>query len=145
MSTLPPSLARRLAVEKVVLARTFPRFTVDEANRAVTGVLSSNAGLNYSLRIEVDDTYPDTVPSVYVTWPQLKQQDGTPLADLGPTSRMHILGGRGGAVQLCHSQGAKWSVSDTLHRVLIKARVWLEAYELHHQTGLSIDRFLRHQ
>ena len=38
----------------------------------------------------------------------------------------------------------KWSNDNSLYQVLMKGRIWLEAYEIHLRTGEDLEKYLAH-
>ena len=56
---------------------------------------------------------------------------------------MHTLSnGPNGEVQICHWRDDRWHSGITFNRVLMKAMLWLEAYDQHLSTGYDIDAFV---
>lgn len=107
--------------------------------------LRTNSGQQYAVRFVLPDGYPDALPEALVTHPKpLIDHDGRCLADFGPSSSMHILEGHDGFTSICHYHPARWAADMTLYKVAMKARIWLEAYEIHLRTGDPIDTYLAH-
>jgi hypothetical protein len=130
-----------MEVERQVLARYFPGFKL--TGERLTGKLRTSVGNVYSVRIELDG-FPDAVPDVWIDDPSMVMHDGQLLAEIGASSTMHTLNpDDDDRVQICHHHPAKWTSSNTLYMVVMKALVWLEAWEGHRATGKSLDRFLR--
>jgi len=140
-------LRQRLDAEQRVLAEHFPSFIfhdLDTPTGRVDGVLTSNTDTAYKVRLYLRD-FPDEVPQAFIMDPILQHVNGYPLAELGGDERFHVLRPDGmGHVQICHFPDRYWRSSVTLQHVILKVRVWLEAYEGHHNTGRTIDNFLAH-
>ena len=89
--------------------------------------------------------YPDVAPKLYVLQPTLRCHDGSLLSELGTSSTMHVLAPNDhGHVQVCHYNDRFWRSSLTLYKVLMKTRVWLEAYERHLRHGEPVEHYLGH-
>jgi hypothetical protein len=138
--------AVRLAHEKAVVDRYFPGFTWRNPQRdtRLTGKVRTNPGSSYQLEVRLPDDYPDSCPSVYVTSPALKMKTGAALPS--PSHQMHTLSpDSDGHPQICHYHPNSWTMDNSIYLVLMKARLWLEAYEFHLQTGDPIEHFLADQ
>jgi hypothetical protein len=72
-----------------------------------------------------------------------EDEESNPL--LSTSGSMHTLGGVKGCVQICHYSSSNWSPNVTLYKVILKGRLWLEAYEIYLRTGNDIDTYLPHQ
>lgn len=135
-------LDKRLTTEARILAKYFPTFAVQTG--VVTGTLTSNSETTYGIRLDTP-SFPEKMPSVYVTSPVLYTHDGRRLSQLEPSGRMHILNpDPAGNPQICHWHPRLWATDVTLYQVIMKARVWLEAWEQHRLTGQPLDRYLPH-
>lgn len=134
----------RLAAERKILAGTFPTCSLDTAGRLVMATLTANSGRAYSVRLEVPATFPDAHPQAYITAPILFDRAGRKLAAVGTSAVMHTLTPRGDWVQVCHGHPERWDSRNTLYTVLLKARLWIEAYEAHLLDGRPLDTWLRH-
>jgi len=106
--------------------------------------MKTNSATVYPLRLFIPSDLPNSVPRVYV-WATLRDYSYRNLADTGVSANMHLLGPEDGHVQICHYRSTNWSPNVTFYKVFMKARLWLEAYEGHKQTGKSLDQYLRHQ
>jgi ubiquitin-protein ligase len=105
--------------------------------------MKTNSGTVYTLRIEIPPDYPNSIPAVYITNPKpLRTKYGASM--LEPSFPMHTLTGKDGHVRICHFGYNSWSPRQTLAKVVMKCRMWLEIYEYHLQTGASIDSILKH-
>ena len=143
-----PEQQQRLSTEKQILDIYLPAFRWENADGKlrVGGCLPVNGGQFFVVRAHIEQTFPYTPPVVLVVEPKpLCGHDGGDLADLDVSPAMHVLTPQDGMVSICHSSAERWSPSQTLYRVFMKARLWLEAYDGHVRTGLPIDHFLHHQ
>jgi ubiquitin-protein ligase len=105
--------------------------------------MKTNSGAVYTLRIDIPSDYPNSIPAVYVTNPKpLRTKFGEPM--LEPSPDMHTLSGKDGCVRICHFGVNSWSPRQTLAKVIMKCRIWLEVYESHLQTGVAIGYILKH-
>jgi hypothetical protein len=135
----------RLETEQRILNHYFPalRFQTRPV-RGVLGPLKTNSGQQYTLWVRTD-RFPDSPPPVYVLRPHLKAFCGSDLADYGASSSYHTLTPDShGHPQVCHHSSSMWHPKLTIYHAVLKARIWLEAYERHLQTGRPIDRWLEH-
>lgn len=104
--------------------------------------LKTQSGTIYVLKIEIKPDYPSSMPSVFVTYPgTLLDFDGSKM--LSASSAMHTLTGEAGFTKICHTWDANWNPNRTLFQVVMKARLWLEAYEGHKRTGNPMDHYLK--
>ena len=139
---------KRLAVEERLLAKYFRGIHIQDApdgpNPGVIGTLTTNGGSVYAVWLPLVD-FPDGRPQIYVVHPKLKTYEGGLLAEEGKTSKMHTLDpNEHGHVQICHYRDAHWHSNITLYKVVMKARLWLEAYDRYLETGRTLDQFLDH-
>jgi ubiquitin-protein ligase len=136
---------KRLQHETAVLERYFPKkfqfVNLNESNEYLDVGVKTQSGKVYRLHIRLKANYPSTLPKVYVVWP-------TPLTDyfgdpMKSTSHdMHTLSSDGSFVQICHFKKENWTPIQSLYKIVMKSRIWLEAYEGHLRTGRPIDVFL---
>ena len=141
-------LKKRLKVEEQLLRKYFKGFRIqnleEETDPGVIGVLRSNSGKRYTLWMPLED-FPDAAPPLYVVDPVLYDHDGDALGDYRPSYKMHLLSPDDhGHPRICHYDDDYWHPSVTLYKVVLKSRIWLEAYERHLATGRPIDDFLGH-
>lgn len=141
--------ARRLDTEARILARYWPTVRLQDTSGGphpgAVGTLTTQAGHTYTLFIDLA-RFPMVPPPAFVVRPALKDRDGLELRRYGVNASMHVLGGGDdGRVEICHHGEHCWTPRLTLHHVLLKLRVWLEAYEGHLRTGLPLDHWLGHQ
>lgn len=138
--------ADRLAAEKAVLAQKLPSniYVFREMNTSNAHLLvaaRTNQGNIYTLKIMLND-FPNSVPKVFVN-KMLCTKDGSPMD--GVSACMHTLGSENNCTRICHYGHGSWTPMVSLYKVYVKARLWLEMYELHLKTGNDIDYYLNHQ
>ncbi len=142
-------MAKRLDIEARLLARYFPAFHIqfpdDPEKAAVVGTTRTNRGNDYALWIPLED-FPDSAPSLFVVWPKRLRDHGRRLlSKRGTSGDMHLLGpDRHGHLQICHCNDSYWTPNETLYKIVMKGRLWLEAYEAHLESGEDIDVYLKH-
>jgi hypothetical protein len=106
----------------------------------------SGAGNSYTLWSPLPSDFPSGRPPVYVYLPNpLWGFRGIrTINSYGLSHAMHTLAnGPNNEVQICHWRSDKWHGGITLNKVMLKAIIWLEAYEQHIITGSDIDSFVR--
>ena len=149
-SPMTPQVVARLQKEQALLKTYFPTFHIqcpDDPGRAgAVGTLTTNAGNEYGLWIPLGTTFPNERPEMFVVSPKgLTNRRGKKLAKIGTDAAMHLLApNEHGHPQICHHNDASWTPNVTLYKVVMKARLWLEAYEMHKTTGKDIDHYLPH-
>jgi hypothetical protein len=112
---------------------------------AVARIWQQVAGSWYRLRVEVPGAYPDEKPRVYVEspvplpsyWPDRM------MSEFALTHNYHLLRTSDtGQVQICHFSDGHWDATKSIHLVVLKAKLWLQAYAEHHlRTGQPICDF----
>lgn len=135
----------RLDIETRVLEKYFPKkFNFVNINYPAGYLevgLKTQSGVVYKLRIEMKIDYPNSKPDVYVSYPgTLANYYGDKM--LGASSTMHTLTAKEEMTQICHTWDTNWNPNRSLFQVIMKARIWLEAYEGHKRTGNSMDHYL---
>ncbi|ASC71410.1 hypothetical protein XM38_023620 [Halomicronema hongdechloris C2206] len=138
---------KRLLIEKEILKKYFPAFKwvnpTDSSNTRIEGNVCTNSMKLYTLRVYIPSDFPNSRPDMVVTLPYpLEGCSGNDLKDYGASSSMHTLDPRDGYVQICHYKD--WTDNLTVYLVVLKGRIWLEAYEAHKRTGQPLDHFLPH-
>lgn len=138
----------RLDVERMFLQEKFPGFKIQDPfgpNPGVLGSMQTNAGNTYVIWLALGD-FPNVAPRMYIIAPKhLSTYSGQLLASIGASSEMHLLGPDDhGHPQICHYNGVFWHPKVSLSNVLMKGRLWLEAYEEHLRQGSPIDTYLPH-
>jgi len=135
------SEARR-RVEESLLDRFFPAFVLHQTT--ALGTLTTNSSRQYYVAVELQQ-FPLGPPDVKVVGPRLVDSQRRPLGERGPSGAMHHLGcDPTGSLRLCLFSQLQHSPQNTLYKALLKARLWLEAYENHLRTGQPIDQLLAH-
>ena len=141
------SRKRRMEVETDLLAQYFPGLRVQSGEgipEGVVGYVRTKSGQRYGLWIPTR-YFPNDAPDVYVVSPVLRRHDGSLLTRSGISARMHTQApNEHGHVQICHHSPSSWTSSMTLTKLVVKALLWLHAYEQHVQHGHPIDHYLRH-
>ncbi|XP_028405119.1 uncharacterized protein LOC114527618, partial [Dendronephthya gigantea] len=130
---------QRLAAEKSVLEHYFPgcvRWIDPTDNTKVEITLKTNNDNEYILRIYIGD-FPNSVPDMVVV------SSPNPMPDWGSSYSNHTLTRRDGYLRICHYHYSQWTDRSSLYEVVMKGRVWLEAYEGHLRTGQPMNYFLR--
>jgi ubiquitin-protein ligase len=136
---------QRLQHEIAILEKYFPRRYKFEnlwlENELLDVGIRTQSGKVYRLNIKLNPDYPNSMPSVYVVYPlPLLKHDGSVIS--GASHDMHTLSNDGQNVQICHFKQENWNPNQSLYKVILKARIWLEAYEGHLATGNPIDYYL---
>lgn len=137
--------AQRLHFETTILERYFPRRYKFENLHSSDGYLDvgmkTQSGKVYRLNIKLNPDYPNSLPKVYVVHPlPLRNHSGSIIE--GASHDMHTLSNDGEKIQLCHFKSENWNPNQSLYKIILKARIWLEAYEGHLRTGKPIDFYL---
>ncbi len=138
---------QRAATENALLEQYFGKvyWFGDHTTVCAEVGLVTNSGTQYAVRLMLPDEYPDRLPEALITHPRgLTNYRGRDLADIGSSPEMHLLPSRGPYASICHYHPARWAADMTLYKVVMKARIWLEAYEMHARTGKPLDSYLKH-
>jgi len=138
---------KRLAEERAILQRFFPNFRwIDPwGETKLEGPMQTNNGHTYTVRVYIPADYPNSIPTVVILSPTMLDFKGRDLRAQGMSTLMHTLENTDGYLTICHYRSEKWQPQLTLYKVLIKVRLWLEAYEGHKATGRMMDDYLKHQ
>lgn len=132
---------KRLQLEKYFIDQLFPTFQVKHptTNTYWTGTLTTNADRKYRLRIYIPEQYPEQPPRTYIISPNpLYTYDGTDLYTIGASHKMHTFDSSNSYPQICLYRPENWTAEYTLVSCLKKARLWLEAYDEHLDTGKNM-------
>lgn len=140
----------RLQLERNLLQKYFPNFLwynpAVPGSAFIEGTMITNSKQNYKLRLIIPIDIPSSVPSLLIISPKpLYDRNYKSIADLGYSATMHVLSPINEYVKICHYKASHWSPNITFYKVLMKGRLWLEAYEAHRRTGLNLDYYLKHQ
>ena len=106
----------------------------------------TNSNNSYTLWSPIPYGFPNSRPHLYIRSPNplYAFERSITVNSLGVSHRMHTLGnGPDGEVQICHWRDDRWHSGITFNKVMIKAMLWLEAYEQHLSTGHDIDEFVK--
>jgi ubiquitin-protein ligase len=141
----------RLKIERHVMQTYFPHrhafVNMEDPSQAYLDVgLKTSSGRTYRLRVNIPPDFPNSVPAVYVTYPEpdtLCDAAAKPLYQASPSHSMHLLQPDGKFVRLCHYKQENWFPGVTLYKVVLKCLIWLEAYQSHLQDGKPLDYYLR--
>ena len=129
----------RLAAEKAVLDQYLPGSVkwIDPTGKTKVEVtLKTNNDNQYTLRIYIGN-FPNSVPDMVVV------SSPKPMPDWEESSITHTLSKHDGFLRICHYHDSQWTPRSSLIEVIMKGRVWLEAYEGHLRTEKPMDYFLR--
>ena len=144
------TLIQRLTYENQVLQHDgMSQFHIykDQANGYyLLGDHHTSANRSYTLWSPIPLGFPNSRPPFYIHRPNPLWEFGATrtINSYGISHRMHTLSnGPNGEVQICHWRDERWHSGITFNKVLIKAMLWLEAYEQHLSTGRHIDDFVR--
>ncbi|HKD97781.1 MAG TPA: hypothetical protein VKB69_09280 [Micromonosporaceae bacterium] len=137
----------RLEFERAILRHYFPTFEwhnpADAEHASVEGAVRANSGTTYRLRVYLSPQFPVICPDLVVSEPSpLRKHNGKAL--ITASGPMHTLDQRDGCTRICHFRPVFWAPQNTIYLVLLKGRIWLEAYEAHLRTGRPLDAFLPH-
>lgn len=134
----------RLAFERRLVSRDMPQFTFFNltGDTYVSGWVRTNAGNSYQIEVRLPSDYPDGEPALYVTCPShlYMRESGTTINSVGNSHSFHTRSSDRGCVKICHVPD--WNPSMSCILVLLKAHLWLEAYEAYCRTGRPICEFL---
>lgn len=136
---------QRLQFETSILERYFPRKYKFEnlylANELLDVGVKTQSGKVYRLNIRLKPDYPNSLPEVYVVFPlPLRRHNGTEID--GASHELHTLSNDDEKIQICHFKRENWNPNQSLYKIILKGRIWLEAYEGHLRTGKPIDDYL---
>lgn len=140
----------RLSMEKDILDRELSNVTwfnpTSAGNTRVEWRVNTNNGQSYVLRIYLPGNFPNECPTLVVSHSPygspLRKKNGSLLDHTSMDD--HTYDAHDGFTKICHFNPSQWSNVSTLYQVLLKGRIWLEAYEIHRRTGASLDTYLPH-
>lgn len=135
---------KRLGLEKSILEKYFPNRVnwinpTSNTNAKIDASFESNSGRRYTMRVYIPNDFPSSCPNMVIKEPASRIPDFPNLRTSHAGPRNHE-----GYLLICHFDKSKWSGQHTLYEVLMKGRLWLEAYEGHLSTGNEIDYYLKH-
>ena len=129
----------RLAAEKSVLDHYFSgcvKWIDPTGDTKVEVKLKTNNGNEYTLRIYIGN-FPNAIPDMVVV------SSPKPMPNWHGDPNTHTLLKRDGYLRICHYHYSQWTDRCSLYEVVMKGRVWLEAYEGHLRTEQPMNYFLR--
>lgn len=138
----------RLGLEKDVLETKLNNVRwinpTSAGNTRVEWRVNTNNGNSYTLRVYLASDFPNSCPILVVSSPSspLKKKYGTLLDSTSGSD--HVYAAHDGLTQICHFIKDRWTSENTIYQVLMKGRIWLEAYEIHLRTGEDLDKYLAH-
>lgn len=140
----------RLSVEKDILDSELNGVTwtnpILAGKTQVEWRVNTNNGMSYTLRVYIPGDFPNACPKLVVSHSPrcspLRKKNGFLLDKASGND--HTYPPYEGFTQICHFNPDQWSNVNTLCQILLKGRVWLEAYELHLNTGAALDTYLPH-
>ena len=132
----------RLREEQIVINKYFPDFRFfdfnNEENCSLVGSFYTDSGKEYSIQIFIQG-FPYMVPNAYILSPKpLYDYYGRPMTSYGASSQMHTLQPYKDYVHMCLYRAERWSANISLVKLILKARIWIEAYEWHLASGKNI-------
>lgn len=139
---------KRIKHELEVIQQYFPGFKQKylDTELCVEGWMKTNLGRKYNLRLYVPRDIPNSIPQIVIIFPlDLRDYHGKKLVDYGQNVSMHLLSPKDGYPSICTYKPTYWHPNLTFYNVLIKTRIWLEAYQGHLITKRPLDYFLKHQ
>lgn len=134
-----------MLIEKKILRKYFPDFYwIDPTGDAqVEGTLRTNDGCEYRIRLYIPPDYPNSEPDMVIIDPSpLLDYDGNDVTEFENRYHLHLNQPRDGWPTICYTK--EWTPETTLYKVLLKGRLWVEAFEAHLNTGRKLDRYLHH-
>jgi hypothetical protein len=138
----------RLGLEKDVLETKLNNVTwinpTSAGNTRVEWRVNTNNGNSYTLRVYLASDFPNSCPILVVSSPSspLKKKYRSLLDSTSGND--HVYSAHDGLTQICHFIKDRWTSENTIYQVLMKGRIWLEAYEIHLRTGEDLDKYLAH-
>ena len=139
---------KRLNKEWEFVRKYFPAFQIKFVDLRIflEGWMKTNFKNQYYLRVYVPRDFPNSVPEVVIMFPEnLIDYHGKKLVDHNQNPAMHLLPPREGYPTICTYKPTHWNPSITIYNVLVKSRIWLEAFDGHRVTGKPLDHYLQHQ
>ena len=135
----------RLHFETAILQRYFPKrfiFTKEGRKEVLLVGVKSQSGKVYQIKIELSEIYPIEMPTVFIVYPKgLKNFNGKRLPAFN--HEMHTLATDANRVQVCHFLPCNWNPMQSLYKVILKVKIWLEAYEFYLKTSKPISDYLK--
>jgi hypothetical protein len=138
-------IAQRLQHETTILetffARKYQFVNLNSPLELLDVGVKTQSGKVYRINIHLKSDYPNSLPEVFVVSPILRMKDGSIIDSYNHD--MHTLHIGSDGIQICHFKSEKWNPQESLYKIILKARIWLEAYEGHLRTGKPINDYLK--
>ena len=135
----------RLLFETAILKRYFADrflFIIDGRKEVLLVGVKSQSGKVYQIKIELSEIYPIEMPNAFIVYPKgLTNFKGKRLPAF--CHEMHILENDSKGVQICHFVPGNWNPNQSLYKVVLKVKIWIESYEGHLKNGKSINDYLQ--
>ena len=144
----------RIDGEKVYLAEYFHllvknkgwRFAIaasDGAFHSLDCWIASQSGARYHIHFNLVG-FPAALPRAYVKQPK-PLLDSSGVAMTSVSAKQHVLGADSeGCTQICHYGSSQWHAKISLVKIVLRCKLWLDAYEQHLQTGQNLETWLPH-
>ena len=134
---------QRILDEKAILERTLSQFRLFRTANAWSFIgwqTTSIRNWDFQLTIPIPPYYPDQMPPLYVTAPNvLRRYGGGTINETEGSHDFHTVHrGPHGCVSICHHKGSNWDASHTCLGIFTKGILWVEAYASHLVTGRTI-------
>jgi len=127
-------------LQSMLKDKQFRFLDFNTAKPNLTVALQANSENIYTIKIDLSD-FPNNVPAAFITNPKpLRDCYGKPM--LEASHELHTLLGSDGCTKICHYGPREWQPNVTLWKVIVKIRMWLEAYETHLKTGEPLNKWL---
>ena len=138
----------RLNREWEIVQKYFPAFQFKNYGTyaCLEGWMRTNNSNPYQMRLYIPNDMPNSVPDIVILYPNpITDFYGRKLVDYGYSGTMHLLSPRDGFPKICTYKATYWNPNRTFYNVLMKSRIWLEAFDGHKSTGNKLDYYLKHQ
>jgi len=127
-------------LQAILKDKTFRFLDLNTAKSNLVVGQQTNSEKVYTIKIDLSK-FPEEVPDAFITNPKpLKTYTGE--AMLTASHIMHTLPGIDGCTKVCHYGPQHWHPNVSLYKVIVKIRIWLEAYETHLKTGEPLSNYL---
>lgn len=135
----------RLAFERNLVSAKMPQFSFKNLSQDtyITGWARTNSRKYYGIEVQIPPDFPHGEPKLFITSPNplYKRCGRCTIHSAGLSHEFHTIQNDFGLVQVCFIHD--WDPSKTCLLVLLKAHLWLEAYEAYMKTGRSLCDFLK--
>lgn len=104
--------------------------------------LKSNQGNVYKITISIPLNYPYELPETAITFPtELRGFKRSKIKSF--CHEMHTLSCLKSSLGLCLFHPSQWHPNQSIYKVIVKTKLWIEAYENHVKTGQNINTYLK--